>query len=147
MRIKIGRCSGNVPHYCQPYALYVRKSSGPVFSEYCGNAEHSQAQSIVHVWRSFAYEMRSGCAHRGHACTTLLAFALRLYHALSAYGLCGDRRRFFYRMFKILWCTFGETTAHTKFLGACGVSTVYLQFFRTPCERSSIAGQWDRSIM
>ena len=30
----------------------------------------------------------------------------------------------FYRMLKILWCTFGETTAHTKFLGACGVSTV-----------------------
>ena len=31
--------------------------------------------------------------------------------------------------------------------GACGVSTAYLLFFfRTPCKRSSIAGQWNRGI-
>ena len=31
MPIKIGTYSGNVLHYCQPYALYVRESSGTVF--------------------------------------------------------------------------------------------------------------------
>ena len=145
MRIKIGRCSGNVPHYCQPFALYVRESSGTVFL----STVVMQNIRRLSLLRMYGDHLRMRCVRAAHTprMHDAVGVSLRLYHALSAYGLLGDRTAIFFSIFKILWCTFGETTAHTKFLGACGVSIVYLQFFRTPCERSSIAGQWDRSIM
>ena len=145
MRIKIGRCSGNVPHYCQPFALYVRESSDTVFL----STVVMRNIRRLSLLRMYGDHLRMKCVRAAHttrmhdAVGVCIAPLLRTFCVWFARRSHGD----FFNRFKILWCTFGETTAHTKFLGACGVSIVYLQVFRTPCERSSIAGQWDRSIM
>ena len=120
-------------------------------SSIAGQWNRGIMQSIrrLSLLRIYGDHSRTGCIRAAHiprmhdAVGVCIAPLPRTFCVWFARRSHGD----FLSMFKILWCTFGETTAHTKFLGACGVSTVYLHFFpHAICQRSRIASQWDRSI-